>query len=222
MVRSTTVSSPFLQMPIPTFDPDVIAKLPSGFQATARSGMLSNPILKLIVKMADKHDFYGGNVWSAPHSIPEATLLDLAQTYPGLATPNDAKGPALEKLICLVLMRTRVDRVLVPALRTPSCMSHSITLELTEQIPLRVIPAQIDERECLLWIWLMTLECWPVESALAKGWLVKTVVRFPEIACWELQDFETFGNRFIWTEHLSHVLQRHRGGMWSRGQLSDV
>jgi hypothetical protein len=222
LVRSPVVLSLLPQMSILIPDPDAISRLPQGFQAIARSGLLSDPILLLIMKMADKSHVYDGNVWTAPRSTPEATSLDLATTFPGLTSPNDAGGPALSKLVCLVLMRTRVDLVILPALRSPSCMSNSITLELTEQILLRRIPAETEERECLLWIWLMTLECWAVDSVLAKRWFGRVVSNFPEVALWELKDFEAFGNRYLWTEHLSKVMKRYCGQLQAREKCSNA
>lgn len=207
LVRSPTLPQ---ALPVSDLNPHTIAKLPLGFQDIARLSKLTTSMANLITRIVDSNDRYDGSVWRAPNTITETSLMGLTQTYPGLATPNDANGPALERLICLVLMRMRVDLVIVPTFRSPTCMSHSITLELTENISHRKISAENGERECLLWIWLMTLECWSVESSSAERWLRKIVLRFPEVTYWHLEGFKRLGDRFLWTPHLSSVLKYHQ------------
>ena len=185
--------------------------MPLGFQDVALAGVLGEATVGLILKMVDeelKHNAYVGDVWSGPYPVRDLTLTELTGMVPGLTAPNDESGPALERLLCLVLMWCR-NGSRIP-LRTPACMSHSIVLELVEKLPLRDRSAERAERECLLWISLMTLDSWPAGSYSSAEWLRKTVSMFPEIADWKLEDFERFGERFIWTPHLSNVVKRHR------------
>ena len=211
----TTESAPCRpsMLPLPSPTPgkniDAIKILPLGFQELAWQGRLSCPMVLLIANRVTKSVPCLASVWSIPSTNSETASIGLTKTYPGLTAQDDTNGPALERLICLVLMRIQVGYAIVPAFRSPTCMSHSITLELTNIIPQRQISATNGEWECVLWIWLMTLDCWSADSPEAERWLRRLISRFPETSCWQLDDFEMLGERFMWTPHLSNVLRRN-------------
>jgi hypothetical protein len=193
------------QLPISFSEVMKVQRLPVGFQVLAVDGKLRSSTVDLILSIILEMDKGPprNEPWTGPTSI--GTFPEFSETIPALRLPDDEQGPALERLMCLALARCRRD--LRIGLRTPACLSHSITLDLASKVPLRTVPEDVAERECLLWVWLMLLDSRPITSPETGTWLRRMSRAFPEVSDWEVEDFEAFGESFIWTDYMSLAMR---------------
>lgn len=187
---------------------DAISKLPLGFQNFALSGKIPFVTVKRILAMAGEEEAPVTTNERAPElAVTDSTFLQITEQFPGVTVCKDHNGPALERLLGLALVRfCKVQSV---PFRIPLCLFHSVTLEMTEKVPLRIPSIDPAERAILLWIWLMTLDSWSLGATEPASWLDDMVKVFPEIESWTVADFKTFGQRFLWTENLSQLLEEN-------------
>jgi hypothetical protein len=121
------------------------------------------------------------------------------------------EGPALEKLICLALIRYCLNRVVY--VRSQACIFHTLSLELFDKLPYTATPLCRYERRAFLWVYMMVIDSWAQWtlkiSDEAARLLYMMDQAFPETRSWSSADFDHFGQEFLWTENISCILQRY-------------
>jgi hypothetical protein len=180
--------------PSPLLPRETLNALPLGFQWMIKKGALKENTIMIIVRMATQET--GGQAQSPPPASEWHSL--------GPACPVFLSGDAglLEKLLCLALLRYKVNGVM--KLRHSVCPYENVAVRLTQKLPHITAPNSKPERETLLWCWLVTIDAWSI--GVKDGWLapvgvellVQVPQKFPETRAWEISDFNAFGQKFFW------------------------
>jgi hypothetical protein len=188
---------------IPDDDCPAIGELPRGMQDLALAGRLpKETVAWLRVIPSDPAGVLEG---TTAFAIRNNVLARLRLKYPGLLSPSDDCGPALERLLALTLIRLREHS---------SCyfldyFFDSVTLELMDNVPLRKVPVDDGpERQGLLWIWLTLVDLWKNDEIHQREWLQRLTIAFPEVKCWSINEFECFGHRFLWRKELTEEIRK--------------
>jgi hypothetical protein len=187
-------------------------RLPGGFQELALLGMLTMETIDIILqiqKMRKGRSYQTGY----PHrSFSEGATQDhkydnLLEACPGLNIPDGPEGPALERLLCTLLMKLCIDKT--HRYGYPGSMYQGVVVKLHKLLPLATPPSEGPGRSCLLWISLMMTDSWPKQSEQTAMWLHQVRCWFPEIGSWEVADIEQFGKRYIWTVEIGKLVAKH-------------
>lgn len=188
--------------------------LPSGFRDVAFTGTFSNQTISIIVRAA-------GN--DAPSFLlntevyPPSYFRDYPDACPALTIPDGPNGPSLEKLTCLALIR-HCFNITFPE-RPRACLSHCLNIELLHKLPIVPVSTVAAQRECLLWVWLMSVDSWSYHGANLSlegaNLLYQITEKFPETATWTPSDFDKLGTKFFWTRGISKVVRDY----WAKKEL---
>jgi hypothetical protein len=195
-------------------------RLPAGFQELALLGLLTTETIDIILqvqKMRKGRSYQLGHPHrSFAEGATKATRYDtLLEACPGLNAPDGPEGPALERLLCSLLMKLCIDKS--KRYMYPGSVYQNVVIKLHKLLPLATAPAEGPGRSCLLWITLMMVDSWPKQPGQTVNWLHQVHCWFPEIGSWEVSDFDEFGDKYIWPTEVSKLI----GKYWPMAQDED-
>jgi hypothetical protein len=197
----------------------IISQFPIGFRDLANQGRLSSQTVRVIQRVAGQQNF---GVWpssfdakdSLIHGDPwtEPAYNDFREALPALNIADGPGGPPLEKLISLALIRYCLNRAVYE--RPRACIYHMLSIELLDVLA-RLSPTSdiSSERQALIWVYAMAIDCWTVASreisAEATHLIELMETKFPETRDWSGKKFDAFGQRFLWTKNISSVMAQY-------------
>ena len=211
-------------------DPRLTEELPSGFQDLERAGKLSLATLQMIRRFNTKRDWdLRGSKVTKENAGDKARHELLAQSQGqhfwnvcNAFRPSDVPHRAtLERLICMALLRYCFNSIMPP--RPRACICHTATEQLTALLPTFKVPASQMERDCLIWVWLMTIDSWSVSNNRGEleptGMQLMSQLRanLPELADWGWRDLEATGHKFFWRDDIGILLEAY----WSLSASAD-
>jgi hypothetical protein len=202
---------------------------PAGFRSLATEGQLSPQTIQVICRIAGRRNW---GVWPSSFNEHDVRLCgdpwmspphrDFREACPALNLANGPNGPPLEKLICLAMIRYCLNRAVYD--RPRACIYHTLSIDLLQVLP-NVIPSIGQaEREAMLWVFLIGVDCWAVASERLTdeaAFLLRQIeLKFPETLGWTGQDFDGFGTKFLWTTNISRIMDIHAAGRSSSNAAS--
>ena len=198
----------FYPFPMSPSQIETINMLPFGFQEMALRGGLTIQTIHIISRLAKR------NFWDTckPLSLNRiltddlnGRLPNLEEACPALMSSDVFGGAAFEKLLCIALMRSSID--LTQRFVGIGSVFIALSCRIIALLPDAIATAQEPERSCLLWISLSLIDSWPDSFEETVSWLRQTSISFPEMDDWVMDDFEQFGQKYIWTPHWSNSLK---------------
>jgi hypothetical protein len=185
-------------------------QLPSGFQELTLLGMLTVRTIDIILQIQKTRKGLLYQIGHSHRSFGDGKSYkydNLAEACPGLTIPDGADGPALERLLCTLLMRLSIEKT--HRYGHPGSLFETVTIKLFKLLPLATPSLGGPGRSCILWISLMMTDSWPRQGDKIIDWLQQVRSWFPEIRAWEASDFEKFGERYIWAPEISRLMERY-------------
>jgi hypothetical protein len=136
----------------------------------------------------------------------DQVFFDLDDACPALLFPDHPKQLAFEKLLCLAIMKASIG----PSERFIGAGSVFGAVAMrTSQLLLEAIPCwEGPERDCLLWISLSLIDSFASEITLTLSWARQIPLLFPETSTWTMDQYEQFGQNYIWMNEWSELLRR--------------
>lgn len=184
---------------------------PQGFRSLVHANRLSPKTVQVIERIVTRQNWSASDLYSNSNPWEDACYRDFREACPALNIPSGPNGPALEKLICLALIRYCLNRVILD--RPRACVYHTLSIELLDTLPQAVPSSDAMEREALLWVYNMAIDCWAVSyqaiTPEATFLMQEMAVKFPDTLDWNIDDFNAFGRRYLWTENISGILRQY-------------
>lgn len=194
------------------------SNFPSGFRDLAVAEQLSARTIQIIQRIVARQSW---GVWPASYDENDTRALgdpwcstsyrDFREACPALNLPAGPAGPPLEKLICLALIRYCLNRAVYD--RPRACVYHTLSIELLDSLPATRPSRSRAERQALLWVYTLAIDCWAVATRAitdeATSLMHQMSEKFPETLSWTMADFDSLGNQFLWTENIASILQQH-------------
>jgi hypothetical protein len=182
--------------------------LPTGLQDLALLGYLPKATIDSIVQPETGLDTDRLLLDGMPlQKVRSMMLTRLQNDFPGLQMANDSRGPALQRLPALALVKESKAKCMAHRLLGP--LFNRVNNELISNAPMRAVPNDPRERNGLLWVWLIALIVWEPGAPGQRVWVESMVIRFPEIRTWRVEIFENLGQCFFWTPMLTEQLSRY-------------
>lgn len=181
----------------------VVSALPRGFGPLAESGRLSCQVLQVLARMQEMLvAMTSGRIQmflSTPNQDP---YPDFCSAVPCLYASKGGEA-GLERLLCCALFLL-TSRLLSPRKQVPWSLpvTGGRTI-LTQQTFNCQVESDIEKR-CLIWIWLIAIDSWAVESGdipETARWLMQRLrERYPETSAWSY--VSNVVSDFFWTQDL--------------------
>jgi hypothetical protein len=182
--------------------------LPTGLQDLALLGYLPKATIDTITRPEPGMDAERLVLDGMPlHTVRSMLFTQLQNEFPGLLMANDSKGPSLQRLLALALVKHCKAQCMSHRLLGP--LFNGVNAELITHAPMRAVPHDPRVRKGLLWIWLTALAVWEPGAPGQRAWVEKMAIRFPEIRAWSITNFENLGQRFFWNATLTQQLALH-------------
>jgi hypothetical protein len=180
--------------------------LPTGFQCLRLCHAISTPTLRIVERVVNKRA--GQDTYISKQFLHEQC--------PGLFTPDTPDGePALERVVCLALLRYCINSIKVNRACFKGCQFSRFVFELAELLPL-LNPDKFTtqcQKDCLLWVWLMAIDSYSADAygLFPEGvdLLVQMRDRYPQTVNWEYTDFAEVGRCFLWNENIEGIVRNY-------------
>lgn len=198
--------------PTHPFDSDTLAlvvSLPPGFAAIARQSTLGLDVLRILSRMT----LFLRSQVTRPSPGTEQDSAAEGQDYPDILDvcsclhASPLTEHSLEKNICLAIILFSCDTHSQRGSTSKLTPYRGTRQELTRSLPL-TRDRNTEERNCLIWVWMIALGSWKMDRDLGHGSLSLTqrfFDRFEESRSWNV--VETAMRQFFWYEPLADEWQ---------------
>lgn len=197
------INRPYPSHPFPPSLAKEVSKFPSGFRELALQSALGIDILHIISRisnyMTSKSRAFEIN--TAVRTVPAGAVPDIFDTCAILQT-SAANGHMVERNICLAIILFAYN--VYSMVRDATTVYRGSRLALTRTLPATKY-ANRTERDCLIWIYMVTVESWRAGEILApqgRELLGLMLDRFDEAAEWT--KLQVVMRNFFWYEPLAH------------------
>ena len=199
---SRKIARPYLSNPVRPTMLATISKFPQGFQEMALQAIIGLDIVHIIDRICDymSSKIDPSKISSQVHSDADKDIPDIFDTCTVLQT-SSGNGHLIERNICLAVILFAYN--IYSMVRDSTTVYRGARQALTTTLPSTHYSNQI-ERECLIWIYMTTIESWRNGEGLAtkgKELMQLMLSRFAEAASWPTLDFVL--RRFFWFEPLA-------------------
>ena len=186
----------------------LINTIPPGFRAVAFQNTLGVDVLQILSRVSK----YVESKSSGYASVTEGSPVVEGQEYPDIFDAcsclhsSPSTEHSLEKNLCLAVILLSFN-VYSPAIKGLDNLApyRGSRQELTRSLPASEFKTP-EERNCLIWIWMVVVESWYVDGALAREGLLLSVAffnKFDEAGSWDR--IEMVMRQFFWDEQLARV-----------------
>ncbi|EXJ78739.1 hypothetical protein A1O1_09141 [Capronia coronata CBS 617.96] len=185
----------------------MIATLPPGFAAIARRGSLGIDVLQVLSRVSRFMRSQASPSGLATEKDPIPGDQDYPDIFDACSCLQSAAATehSLEKNICLAIILYSFNMDSQGDSHTKLASYRGSRQELTRSLPF-TRGWTPEERQCLIWIWMIVITSWRTDHALSgEGlWLSHSFFsKIEDARSWE--SVETAMRQFFWSEPLSEV-----------------